>query len=632
MPTRRTFVKGGVVAGAAAAVGAPRLLTGSAQAAVIQPNSIPKYVTPLFIMPAMPPTRVLSNRDEFAVAARRFNQQILPPGFPSTPVFGMGSTTSTATNHTPAWTIEMRVNRQTRVNWINQLMTSAGDFIPSLLTVDPTLHWANPPGGNAGRDSMPDFNSTPPPYTGPMPFVVHHHGTRDFQESDGYPEAWYLPNARNIPNGFARVGSLYEQFKAEARQRWGVVWQPGSAIFVYPNDQPAGTNWFHDHSLGVTRTSVHSGLLGFALLRGGDRDLPPGVLPGPAPQPGDPPGRRYYEIAIALQDKSFNDNGTISFPTNNTSVPGPFIPETDMPPYWNQLFQGNTIVVNGNTWPFLNVEPRRYRFRFLAAANIRQFSLKIASTPNGPRPAPAALPIWLIGSDGGYLRGRPVQLANLPMNTAERYDTIVDFTGIAPGQRLYLINEGGQADVDTTGQVMEFRVVPLNGTDTSTPPAQLNLPGFPFPTSSARTRRISLQSINSTFFPGVVREFLGGTVNANGSGNPLPWDAPITENVPFNDAETWEVHNFTPGGHSFHIHLIQFQVLNRGPAGGATMPPGAHEVGPKDVVFVPGVAAAGDPAMVTRFRARFDRRSLYVWHCHFIDHEDHGMMRPWRVV
>jgi FtsP/CotA-like multicopper oxidase with cupredoxin domain len=122
----------------------------------------------------------------------------------------------------------------------------------------------------------------------------------------------------------------------------------------------------------------------------------------------------------------------------------------------------------------------------------------------------------------------------------------------------------------------------------------------------------------------VVREFLGGTVNADGTGNPLPWDAPITENVPLNAAETWEIHNFTPGGHSFHIHLIQFQVLDRRPIGGGTAtPPGAHEVGPKDVVFV--------PQGITRFRALFDRRSLYVWHCHFIDHEDHGMMRPWRV-
>jgi bilirubin oxidase len=621
-----------VVAGAAAAVGGPRLLTGRAEAAVIDPNTIPKYVTPLFVLPAMPTVRVTSTFDEFSVAARRFNQQILPPGFPSTTVFGMGSTAHSGTNHTPGFSIEMRVDRQTRVNWVNQLMTSTGDFIPPLLTVDPTVHWANPPGGVNGRDSMPDFTSTPPPYRGPMPFIVHHHGTRDFQESDGYPEGWYLPNARNIPSNFARVGSLYDQFKEEARQRWGVVWQPGSALFVYPNDQPAGTNWFHDHSLGVTRTSVHSGLLAMGPLRGGPRDLPPGVLPGPAPQRGDPPGRRYYEICIALQDKSFNDNGSISFPTNNTSVPGPFIPETDMPPYWNQNFLGNTTVVNGNTWPFLNVEPRRYRFRFLAAANVLPFNLKIASLPNLPRPSPAALPIWVIGSDGGYLNGRPVQVSTLPIFTAERYDTIVDFTGLTPGSRLYLINEAPGTLTDTTGQVMEFRIVPLASTDTSTPPAQLTLPGFPFPTRSDRTRRVSFQTLNSAFFPGVIREFAPGTVNPDGTGNPLPWDAPITENVPLNAAETWEIHNFTPGGHAFHIHLIQFQILNRGPAGGPTTPPGPHEVGPKDVVFVPGPAQAGGPAMVTRFRALFDRRSLYVWHCHFLDHEDHGMMRPWRVI
>src|SRR5436190_1599383 len=87
------------------------------------------------------------------------------------------------------------------------------------LFVLPTMHWANPPGGVDGRDSRPVFTSTPDPYRGPMPFVTHLHGAHVTDESDGYPEAWYLPVARNIPAGYARVGSFYDQFSAEAHDR-----------------------------------------------------------------------------------------------------------------------------------------------------------------------------------------------------------------------------------------------------------------------------------------------------------------------------------------------------------------------------------------------------------------------------
>ena len=91
------------------------------------------------------------------------------------------------------------------MRWINQLVTSGGNFRPHLLPVDPTLHWANPPGGNSGRDMRPEFKTTPGPYRGPVPLVTHLHGAHVEEQYDGYPEAWYLPVARNIPRGFARV-------------------------------------------------------------------------------------------------------------------------------------------------------------------------------------------------------------------------------------------------------------------------------------------------------------------------------------------------------------------------------------------------------------------------------------------
>lgn len=92
--------------------------------------------------------------------------------------------------------------------------------------MDPTLHWANPPAGIEGRDSCSAFAATPPPYTGPIPLVAHLHGAHVSEESGGYPEAWTLPAAADIPAGFANVGSFYDQFREEAAERFGTIWTP----------------------------------------------------------------------------------------------------------------------------------------------------------------------------------------------------------------------------------------------------------------------------------------------------------------------------------------------------------------------------------------------------------------------
>src|SRR5919197_5595683 len=241
MPTRRQVVKGGVAAGAVAAVGGPRLLMSRrAEAATITPSSIPKYVTPLRIIPAMPPTRNTSARIEFTVAQRRISAQVLPSGFPKTTLNGYGVPGNNATFSSPGFTIENISNFQTRVTWINQLVDSNGNFLPHLLTVDPTIHWANPPGGVNGRDSTPTFTSTPPPYTGPQPMVVHLHGANDFEETDGLPQTRTLPAAQNIPSGFATTGTDWDPFRQESIARWGVDWAPGTVVSTYPNPQRDG--------------------------------------------------------------------------------------------------------------------------------------------------------------------------------------------------------------------------------------------------------------------------------------------------------------------------------------------------------------------------------------------------------
>src|SRR5262249_53886974 len=168
-------------------------------------------------------------------------------------------------------------------------------------------------------------------------------------------------------------------------------------------DQRATALWFHDHVLGMTRVDVYAGQVGSYLLRGGRGDLPPGVLPGPAPAEGDPAGTKYFELQLTIQDRSFNDDGSLFYPSSRLffdGFGGPYIGsgDSDISPIWNPETFGNTLVVNGRTWPQLRVEARRYRFRVLNACQTRVLMLKIVSNPEAERPVDPALPIWQIGA------------------------------------------------------------------------------------------------------------------------------------------------------------------------------------------------------------------------------------------
>jgi FtsP/CotA-like multicopper oxidase with cupredoxin domain len=663
MLTRRQLLKAGAITGASLLLPAglrpsgilrpSSILAAAIPGGTLDPTTVSKYAMPLVIPPAMPRQAAIQNDtiDYYVLAVRQFLQQVLPPGQPATTVWSYGSHQAGGTFNYPAFTIEATVNRPVRVKWANELVDGSGNYLPHLLPVDPTLHWANPPGGVSGRDSRPTFSSTPGPYTGPVPVVVHLHGGHSTEEADGFAEAWYLPAANNIPAGYATVGSYYDQFKAKAEGLNGAIWQSGSAVFQYANDQRAGTNWYHDHTLGMTRLNVYAGPAGFYLMRGGPADLPAGILPGPAPQLGDPPGTKYYEIPIVIQDRSFNNDGSLFYPDSRAffdGFTGPYIGtetypgsgiQSDISPIWNPEFFGNMTVVNGRTWPFLNVEPRRYRFRFLNGCNSRFLILKIVSNALGRRPARPALPFWQIGTEGGFLP-TPVQLGQLLMALAERADVIVDFTGLPVGTELYLINEapdepfgGGAperdfpaADPGTTGQVMKFAVVPLTSNDTSVRPDRLTLPAFT-PLGAARvTRQVSLNEADSEVLEGVGPESaLLGTMD-NGAPVHKGWDDAITENPDLNATEIWEMFNFTEDAHPIHIHEVMFHVVNRERInhGGPVRSPESWETGFKDTVIA-------YPGEITRVKAKFDLPGLYVWHCHIVEHEDNEMMRPYRV-
>jgi FtsP/CotA-like multicopper oxidase with cupredoxin domain len=632
---------------------------------------LPKFVTPLVVPPSMPATGVLKlagggRADYYEIAVRQFRQPILPAGCAATTVWGYGSVHHPETFHYPSFTIEATWRVPVRVKWINQLVDAGGNHLPHLLPVDPTLHWANPPGGKTGRDTRPTFSATPEPYTGPVPIVTHVHGAIGVgDESDGYAEAWYLPalTPSKLPAGYATEGTWYDFFRNKAFQGLGVAWEPGSATCQYPNDWRASTSWYHDHTLGITRLNVYAGPAGFWILRGGPdgdaavldtRSGKPAVLPGPAPRFGEPANQPWHEIPLVIQDRSFNRDGSLFYPDRRTlaaSIEPRYIPHTDIAPIWNPEFFGNVMVVNGKAWPFLDVERRRYRFRLLNGCDGRFLVLKFDHP---------AVQVWQIGNEVGFLSA-PVRLKDVPPDgvsdgtaklliaPAERADVIVDFTEVPTGTSITLRNVGPDepfggfpvqpADPESTGQVMQFRVGAARDSDPTTPPQFLTLPPItPLVGGTARPLALLEEMSTHPSFAHVPVETLLGTVE-HGVAVKRMWMDPVTENPAVGATEVWEFYNFTVDAHPMHVHEVAFQLVNRerlvlDPSTGEPMqpvqltgvvrPPEPWEMGFKDTVIA-------YPGEVTRIRAQFRTSGQFVWHCHIVGHEDNEMMRPFRI-
>jgi FtsP/CotA-like multicopper oxidase with cupredoxin domain len=551
--------------------------------AALDPLTIPKYVTPLVIPPVMNTT---GTDDDYDISLRQFKQQILPAGFPATTVWSYGPTAdpipdvAPAANsqfNYPAYTIETMANPLNldppiTVKWRNELVainpadgfpyaldSGLRSYLPHLFDVDQTLHWANPPatGCKDGSDRTDCATLNPAPYLGPVPMSLHLHGAHVDAHSDGYPEQWFLPAADDIPTGYATEGSIIDD--ATGLKVLGS--KPGMVDFSYRNDQPATTLWFHDHSLGMTRLNVYAGPAGFWLVRGGpygdafvgDSDVtgPQGYLPSPAPvagqgvvelnTPGDPIRNAIREIPIVIQDRSFLDDGSLVYPDSRIDFDGytgPYIPDSDIAPAWNPEAFFDTMVVNGTTWPTLEVAPALYRFRLLNGSDSRFLNLALFEADGDV--LGTELPFYQIASDQGFLtevvevetgfttthQGGPAIATPDPqqallMGLAERADVLVDFRGLANGTHVRMINTAADApfggfdsldpDADppalvaTTGQVMEFVVNDaMNGaspTDsTATNPMDLVLPSektLAPPLVPDNTRQVSLNEEES---------------------------------------------------------------------------------------------------------------------------------------
>ena len=731
----------------------------------LDPTTIPKYVTPLVIPPVLFDDAGGNTPIVGTVGWRPITQQILPPPLPPTPLWGYGDPTRPATFFNPSFTLEVTQNTPTTITWANQLVADPAacwtstspatdtacnyrmhiirdnDGNPATVdnpVIDQTLHWAAPNQDCRDGTIRTDCRGASAlPYTGPIPMVTHVHGAHVGPVSDGYPEAWMLPGASNIPLGYATTGTFYDTTDP-------LNTAPGTAIYQYTNDQPTTTLWYHDHSLGITRLNVYAGGAGFYLIRNatdGESGVVSGVLPGPAPGINqDPNGNlatrnTIREIPIAIQPKSFNADGTQYYPADRAFFEGlglgdtfaqnidlniPFLPLTtsDISPVWNPEAFFNTMVVNGRTWPFLDVAPERYRFRYLNASDSRFLNLSMFQVnPDGT--LGAELPFYMISAeqsqlpnvvrletgfttvlDGSGKDACPTDyvalIASLPpglaaritntltrtcilpvagtfaqqallIGPAERSDVIVDFTGLADGTRVRVINTapdapfGGfpdiPADPGTTGQVMEFVVssalVNPNG-DPSTPPASLVLNadpgGVPKLGAASVTRAQALLEEESALLCTAVNAVTGAIevvpnstppsclggglpfapkaailgINGNTVPTPTLWDDPISTSPALGSVETWELWNHTVDSHPIHIHLVKFEVVNREVMGGAVRAPEPWELGWKDTVIA-------YPGEITRVKASFDIAGLYVWHCHILSHEDNEMMVPFCV-
>jgi spore coat protein A, manganese oxidase len=383
--------------------------------------------------------------------------------------------------------------------------------------------------------------------------VVHLHGGRVPPDSDGWPESWYAPGK--------------------------------SATYHYPNEQEAALLWYHDHAMGINRLNVCAGMAGLYVIRDSFEDglnLPKGD----------------YEIPLVLMDRMISRDGQLYYPV--TDFPdAPWMPE----------YFGNLVLINGKVLPYLDVQPRKYRFRVLNASNGRFYFL---SLDNGA-------PFQQIGTDQGLLAA-PVAVNRLAIAPGERADIVVDFAEHAGGHILL-------KDLGVT--LMQFRVAEPRVPDPSALPQTLRPVSKLAEASAIRTRHLSLEEVD------------------NLRGEPMihlldakRWHEPVSEKPVLGTTEIWEFLNLTEDAHPIHLHLVRFQILDRRALEvsayiyqnqkilyrGDAVPPDLNESGWKDTVRC-------TPRASTRIIVKFEGYTgRYVWHCHILEHEDNEMMRPYEIL
>jgi spore coat protein A len=644
--SRREFIKtisvGGVALAASSIVrsaapvaqAAPVVSDPRFTAPVLDPAAVPKFVDPVPVPGAtVNGTWPVLTGPAHVVAVEIVGVQVLPqnaPGFPQliTPCGGYRTSASYVHTYLGPTIVGVR-DIQTTVTF---------DYS----AIDPARHLLKIGSGAAGAATVVDKHVHGTDMGEPeVRFIAHKHGSvRVRAESDGYAESWVAPD-----------GKTAATFNPGMPMPSPVGFEPGSdvanarIVHNYPNAQGACTAWYHDHALGITRLNVYAGLAGaFLITDAVEADyIDRGILPSFG---------GHFDIPLVIQDRMFYPDGSLAYPDQ------PFVNEAGCTnwsggPSTLPEFFGDCMLVNGKTWPFLEVEPATYRLRFLNGCNSRFLDLEIKSSP--PRE------FKIIGTEGGFLPA-PVAAGNLLMGPAERFDVLFDFAPFA-GKTLTLTNKGAKKPFPkgtpprpgVDGIVMQFRV---NPTISRSPEITTPLPNVlnPAPAPASRVtggttvRRVLLFEGVDEF--GRIQPMLGqvtGTVFGDLTAMPLMWDDPVTETPRAGAVEIWEIYNTTMDAHPIHLHEILFSVLNRQPISfdhksvmstcvstippfpvrlkGNARPSELYERGFKDTVIT-------YPGEVTRIAADFTTANpgRFVWHCHILEHEDHEMMRPYDIV
>lgn len=456
----------------------------------------------------------------------------------------------------PTWpgpTIIANRDCPVEVNWVNGLlpdkvMDHPMTSLEGKSVLDPSLHWAYSLHGFQGVDDLA-FG---------LPIVTHLHGGHSTPEADGYPEAFYS------------AGGLFGPDFVSTTNR-------------YENDQPAGTLWYHDHSLGITRLNVYAGLAGFYLIRDHlDSGIPwdGNTYEHPLNLPtGD------FELAYAIQDRMFKKNGEL------------FIPAYEGEPYYNDFitgegatppegqatamaeFFGDFMVVNGKIWPKKNVYPRKYRIRFVNGCDSRFLVIKFvteldaATTYSSSLPASQELEYTVIGTDQGLLNKADVKKVKSSLiEPGARLDIVIDFSQVGHGERVIVKNFGGDApfggleSVETifehTDKIMAFDIIPLTKDLENKDDPDLHFDHWPVyhPEEVDNIRRVGLFEGNDEF--GRLQPLLGGEFR-EGVVETFVWDDAATETPHLDDVEEWEIFNFSGDAHPVHLHLVHFEVVAR---------------------------------------------------------------------
>jgi FtsP/CotA-like multicopper oxidase with cupredoxin domain len=672
------------------AVGSP-----SADEVPLDPTTVPKFAQPLPIPEIWTPTPVTQNgrvvQENYSLSVVQTTEQVLPSGFPATTVLAYsgsahpkGSNTSSTISVTPGAVFENTVGIPSQVTWTDNIQQ------PAFLEVDPTIHWANPlaeqvpvPGSGTGGEP---FNLFPPGYTNslfPVAHVTHTHGLAVVPTMDGTAEEWFTPGLNYKGPSFV------------------------TNVYLQPNQQSPTQLFYHDHVMGVTRIGLYSGVVGTADFIRDPANNPLDASNSPLP-------KGQFEIPLALSARRFYTDGNVDFPpdrgTLNSANAGDQNGGDSPPnqPYWSYNESADEILVNGAVWPNLNVQRQQYRFRLLAGANAQLFDLQLCvgdwnanqnsdgtnnlvvidpDTGDSAKCNGTLVPITVIGSDGGYLP-KPITATDVQIGITERADILVDFSKFAAGTKIAVMNATALAGhgFGTTEIVMQFTV--QNSTAVTPPTLSSSLfPSRPTLTANAPKRTKVLWSF-------VDDDPLTATFDKR-SIDGLGFDTPPTEFALIGSTEEWDLVNIFPGGpgsefagdsdlntHQIHIHLLEFQVLNRqafdcahyseqwtllnghspisspitlDPSSylqGSTIAPAPVETGWKDTVEAP-------TCMITRILVRWAPQSTssggvqpgqnqfpfdptafpdpvagpgYVWHCHLVGHEDHDMMRELVVV